>query len=479
MHTFDAFAKNRSMKKSTKILFILFILTFVPSIVLGKFVIAGILPTENGFSFAFGAEGIAGLVLMAISSALGFVLFFRTLMSLPVAKAIFLSSLPLVVGYGVSMFVIAQMSIFENKTALAVRALLNLSPDNIYNTILWAILITIIFVLLLFVNFSILCKPLGKVEKIVLRLGDGKVKARRLKIGGGKQFNNIEHGLNKINNNYRQGLNSVGNGNLDFRKFLPKQIFKIIGKSGVAELELGNQVKKTATVMSVKLQGDDSKEKMSLEENFNLFNAYLNVVLPVIGKFGGFVDKYFGEGVLAVFARAEDALECSHAISRAVLNKNRQNKTAPKVKERISIMTSHVVFGVVGDEDGKTPAIISNEEKDLEKIEKACMMLNSKVVFSGSLLDDLPLNYKFVYRHIGSIFANEKDKISLFEDLEVLPRDTCLKIIKSKPLFERGVLLYENGDYLGASELFAEALRISPNDKGCYVYYNRASEKIE
>lgn len=478
MYTNISFAKNKDMRKSTKILLVFFVLTFVPSLILGRYIFAGITPTEKGFAFNFDVLGIVAIVLMIVSNIFGFILFFRFIMSQPMAKAIFFSSLPLMLIYGALMFLLVETTTFQNDTAQSVRTLLNLSPDNAYNTVLWAILITIIFVMLMFLNFFILCKPLNKVEKIVARLGDGRVKESKLKLGGIKQFDNIEHGLNKINNNIRNNENSVKQANLEAQKFIPKQFFKFFGKSSIAELELGNQVKKKATLISVKLSGLETSKEMSLEENFNFLNSYLNVISPLVRRFGGFVDKYYGEGILAVFGKAENALDCSHAISRAISVKNRQNKTLPNVKERIVIMTSQVIFGIVGEEEHKMPTIVSSIITEMDRIDQICKMMESQVVFADNMLDNLPLNYKFLYRNIGEITLFDKQRTLLFEDLEVMPRDKCSKLVKSKAIFERGVLCYENGDYDEACRQFSEALRIAPNDKGCYVYYNKAKEKI-
>ncbi len=478
MYTFLPFAKNIGMRRTTKVLLILYVLTFIPSIVLGRYVLQGIIPVENGFNFNFDVWGIIGLILMLVSNILGFILFFRFIMAQPMAKAIFFSSLPLIITYGALMFLLAELTSFQNDTAQSVRTLLNLSADNAYNTILWAILITIVFVLLMFANFFFLCKPLGKVEKIVARLGDGKVKEHKLKIGGGKQFNNIEHGLNKINNNYKSSASDLKKFNLEAQKFVPKQFFRILGKSSVAELELGNQVKKNATLMLVKLRGIENSNQMSLEENFNFLNSYLNVISPIIRRFRGFVDKYLGEGILAVFGKAEDAIDCSHAIARAVSVKNRQNKSIPNVIENVAIITSQVIFGIIGEEERKIPTIVSNIISEIDKIDQVGKLMHSKIVFGDSVLNNLPLNYKFAYRHIGAVTLNEKEKNLLFEDLEVVPRDKRTRLIKSKGIFENGVLCYENGKYDEACRCFGEALKIAPDDKGCYVYYNRAKEKV-
>ena len=192
------------MKTSTKILFGLFILVTIPSLVLGGSIISGIKATENGFAFNFDAKGIIALILTIISIVLGSILFIRFLKALSLEKALFFSSLPLIIIYGAIMFLIADLSNIDNNFAKSVRYVLNLSPNNAYNTILWAVLVTILFVILLSLNYFVFCKPMNKLERIVSRLGDGKLNEDKLQIGGGKQFKNIEHGLNKINNNYME-----------------------------------------------------------------------------------------------------------------------------------------------------------------------------------------------------------------------------------------------------------------------------------
>lgn len=478
VYTFFSFAKNKSMKKSTKILIVLYIAILIPSLIMGKSIFAGIKPNDTGFAFDFNVEGIIAIILNIISIILGMILFFRFVMSQPIDKAIFFSSLPLIVIYGLLMFLIADINSFNNPTANSLKTLLNISSDNAYNTILWAVLITIIFVLLLFLNYFLLCKPINRVEKVVSRLGDGKVRDEKLKIGGGKQFNSIEHSLNKINNNYRSKDNSLRSVNLEAQKFIPKEFFKFLGKSSISELELGGKVKKNATTMSVKLVGINNNENMTLEENFNFLNSYIHVISPLIRKFGGFIDKYLGEGILAVFAKAEDAIDCSHAVVRAISVKNRQNKTLPNVTERIVISSGEVIFGIVGEEERKMPTIISDIMPNLEKLDQICKIMFAKVVFTKSTLDNLPLSYKFLYRHIGKLNISEDKEIVIFEDFDAMPRDISSLLIKSKSTFERGIILYEEGNYQDAIDCFSQVLKINPNDRGCYLYYNRTKEKL-
>ncbi len=476
MYTINSFAKDIYMRKLTKILLIIFVLTLVPTLIMGKSIIKGIVPQEKGFAFNFDTQGIIALVLLVLTLINGIYLYIRFVMSQPVDKAIFFSSLPLVIIYGATLFLLAGLVNYTNKTATSVKTLLNISADNLYNTILWAVLITLLFIALLFVNCFVLCKPLNKVERIVSRLGDGKVRDEKLKIGGVKQFNSIEHSLNKINNNYRSKDNSLRQVNLETQKFIPKQFFKFLGKSNIQELELGNQVKKKATVMLVKLVGIEDGKNITLEESFDYINSYMHIISPLIRKFGGFIDRYNSGGLYAIFSRGEDAIDCGHSIVRAITIKNKQNKNLPVVRQRLSIMTGDVIFGIVGEDERKIPSIISNVSNILLRLDEICSMMSAKIVFTKSLLDILPLSYKFLYRHIGQITFGQEE-IILFEDFQNRSRDMSNQMIKSKYQFERGVQYFTQGNYKASCEDFANALKICPQDKGAYVYYNKAKEK--
>ena len=113
---------------------------------MGKSIIDGIIPTDKGFKLIFSTQGIIALILAIITLVLGTILFIRFILSLPVDKAIFFSSLPFIVLYGLLLFSLAEITSLETPLANSLKTLLNVSRDNIYNTILWAILITIIFI---------------------------------------------------------------------------------------------------------------------------------------------------------------------------------------------------------------------------------------------------------------------------------------------------------------------------------------------
>ena len=465
------------MKKSTKILLILFITTLIPLIFLSKSIFMGVVPVDNKLTFNFDTKAIIGLCFLGVNILLGGILFFKFLSILTLDKVLFFTSAPLVLSYGILLFFLAYLNSSENNFAKAIKSLLNISGNNTYNLILWIVILSMTFVLLLFLNYIIICRPVTKVERIVTRLGDGMVREGRLYIGGGKQFSNIEHSLNKINNNYRESEGEFGGENPIVKKGLNKQFLRLFGRSGITELERGNEIKKRVALMGVKLVKSSNKNEETLEENFNIVNSYFNLISPIIRKHGGYIDKYVGDGIVAVFSRNENSIECAHAICKAIDIKNKQHHSLPDILIRISLVYDSVIFGMTNVNDRKMPSIISNTNV-LYKLDELCRFMSIKVIFAKSLIDELPLNFRFKYRYVGSVFIDNKN-VFLFEDLEVYTKEIKERLFKTKSYFEKAVMQYEKEEYQRALVLFEEALKEFSNDRASYVYYNKAKEKLE
>lgn len=480
MYTISNIAENKAMKMktSTKILLALYVAIMIPSVFLGKYVLSSFKVVDGGFGYDFNAYSISGIILQVAGMVVGTILFFRFLKTLTLPNMIFFSTIPYTILYGVGMYLLSHLALYSTPMARNVRLLLNITPENEYNSILWAVILTIVYILILLFTYFFVCRPVGKMEKVITRLSDGRVREEDIEIGGGKQFKTIEHSINKINDKYREKDNLIKQTKLETQKFIPKQFFKFLGKSNITELELGNKVKKRATTLLCDLRSASAHgQTLSLEENFNFINSYLNVASPIIRKFGGFVDKYMGDGLLAVFAKPENAIDCAHAIIRNIEVKNRSLKSMPAVSPKISIHTGEVVFGIVGEEERKSPTIISDVITLAERIEEINDFLNTKLIFSKAVLDVLPTKYKLSYRYLGSLTLEEKTDLPLFESLDVYSREKRERLKGLKSTFENGVRLYNKGEYKDAKSHFEEVLKSVSSDAAAYVYFNKASEK--
>ncbi len=97
-----------------------------------------------------------------------------------------------------------------------------------------------------------------------------------------------------------------------FERFVPAEFLALLGKPDVASVRAGDAVRRELAVLFADIRDFTSmSEKMSPEENFRFINACLRRIGPVIRQNGGFVDKYIGDAIMALFPSATAAVEAA------------------------------------------------------------------------------------------------------------------------------------------------------------------------
>lgn len=464
------------MKKSTKIWLVVFIVSLTISLLLFRSVYNGF-ALGNGVTLSLDAWGWLGIIFMSITLIIGGYLYIKFLKFQNLSRMLFFITVPLTIIFATGIYLLSNINSYQGANVEYIRTVLNVTATNNINY-LWIVLLTIVYFAILFVSFTIACKPIKKIEKAVYRLSDGRIRDD-IEIGGNRQFEGIEHGLNKINDNYKEKENLIKKTNIEYEKYIPKQFLKFLGKNSILELELGNQVQKEVTTMFCDIRNSTSMSStLSLEENFNYINSYLKTVSPLIRKHGGFVDKYLGDGVLAVFTKPESAIECAVQIVKSIEAKNRSETKTPSMDVGISLNTGEVVFGVVGEEERKSPTIISDTVNLASKMENINKHFRTKIIFSKRTLNSLKNDYPLSYRFIGTLTLEDKDYLTLFECMDAYDKQKREKLESMKSTFEQGVRYFNLGKYHNAKQNFETVLKKVREDKVSYMYFNKCETKI-
>ena len=466
------------MRTSTKVLMILYILTLVGVILTSTFLFSAITITDNGINLNFDTWAYVSLGIVTINSIFAIILYLRFLRSQKISSKLFFSVVPITIVFAIATYFLATINNYNNNTVSVVKQVLQINGTNI-NNYLWIILLTLIYLLIVFVLFRVITKPIRRIEQAIERLSDGYV-GDRISIGTGSQYQKIEYDLNKINDNYKKKENIIKQTNIEYEKYIPKQFIKFLGKNSILDLTVGTQVQKEVTTLFCDIRNSTQvSTTLSLEENFNYINSYLNVVSPIIRKYNGFIDKYLGDGIMAVFTRSRQAYDCAHAIIKAIQEKNATNVSMPNIEVGVSLNTGDVVFGVVGDDTRKSITVISDSVNFTAKIGEVNKVFGSLITFSKSTLNDLSSNLNINYRYIGNLMFDNKEYISIFESLDAYPRSKRDKLIKYKIDFEQGVRAYVNGKFNQSRDIFESVYKKEKDDKVCYVFYNKSVDKLK
>lgn len=444
------------MKKSTKIFLLLFLLTAVPAVVLFPYLSASVGLNENGFVLNFSLQGYIALALVVISGVIAIILYFKFLKTLSISKLLFFSTLPFTLIYGALLYMVASLNSLNTQTANAVKTLLNIT-ENGYNAILWAVLLTILYITVLFIVYLFVTKPVYRIEKVLKRLGDGKIKQRKLKVGTSKQFSQIGHALVKINNNYH---NIQTNDVFDKVK-IPKILQNVLHEGELLKLQNGQVVNLEGFLVCAWINGEKK-----VKHNLDILKLRLNELAPLAKKFNGIVAQNITDYLMVFFFKSEDALDYAHALCRCVKIKNKHHKAKTDVNVCVDSLTAQCYL----DKEGN---LLCNEEnlKFAEKIIDFAKYIHAMLVFSSDVLDNLPSNYFLKYRYVGNLPLQKS--LNLFESLEVYGKNKLNMLEKDRTSFEQGVLFFEEGQKDRARVIFENIIRKNEEDRASFVYFNQ------
>lgn len=465
------------MKLSTKIYIVLFLITLVGGMATSSQLLSAIKTSENGIYFVMTTLAWVSVCFNVLNFIFGNILYFRFLKTRKYNSMLFFATAPLMLVFGGIIFGLSGINNFPGKAVRVVRTVLNVSQNN-YNNYIWIGVVAIVMLIILFVTFSLLSKPVKKVEDATKRLSFGEIK-ENINIGGNKQFLEIENSLNKINDNFKKKDEIIKQTNLEYQKIVPKQILKFLNKKSLSDLEVGSQVKKTATVMFCSIKNNSLLTKsVSLEENFNYISSYHSLVSPIIRKFGGFVDKYISDGILSVFITPESAYNCANQITKMINQKNLEKNPNFAMGVSLSLHTSELIFGVVGDENQKSPTIISPCLDLLVKMDEFNNNFGSQMLFSKDFQSSLSSSQKSLYRYVGNIIL-ESENYSIFECIDCYSRQKREKIARFCTEFENGVRYFTAGKLELAKDIFEKVYKKEKDDKVCYTFYNKCCENLD
>src|SRR5574344_1974827 len=165
----------------------------------------------------------------------------------------------------------------------------------IYALIFLAYSISVMLILL------VVLKPLKKIEDSTRELARGR-KNLNIDFEGAIEFEDIAKNLSEVQNMYRKNDKKLNKKDVEYQKFVPKEYLKIFGSKKIEELDVGDNVQIKLCTMFCDLRNSYfSSETLSLADNFVIIQEFLKVIVKNVKKHNGFIDKFMGDGALAIF----------------------------------------------------------------------------------------------------------------------------------------------------------------------------------
>ncbi len=167
-------------------------------------------------------------------------------------------------------------------------------------------------------------------------------------------------------------------------------------------------------------------ESMTPRDNFKFLASFLRNVTPIIRQAGGFVDKYLGDGVLALFpGEPAQAVMAATQVQRQIARYNNGRRLAGyrQVQVGIGLHYGTLMLGTIGTVDQMQTTVISDAVNVASRLEGMTKTFDINVVVSGSVIEALPVDHPFKLRGLGSVTAKGKtESVEVYECYDPIPR---------------------------------------------------------
>ena len=269
-----------------------------------------------------------------------------------------------------------------------------------------------------------------------------------------------------------------------FRRFIPFEFLEFLGKSEISEVSLGQNVEKEMSVMFADIRSFTSlSEAMTPRENFDFINDYLSRIVPTVKDYGGFIDKFMGDSIMALFPHeAGDALRAAVEMQQAITDYNEERAARGDVSIRagIGLHTGRLMLGIIGDEERLESTVISDAVNLASRVEKLNKFFGTSILITEETFKATNDPLGFQYRFLGRVKVKGKsESSSIFEVFGGETEELRSRKLATQRDFEQGLVAYLLREFPRARALFAEVLRANREDRAAFYYYVHAKRAME
>ena len=267
-----------------------------------------------------------------------------------------------------------------------------------------------------------------------------------------------------------------------FDKYMAAEVVDEIMRNPEA-IRLGGEKKELSILFSDIAGFTSISERLDPETLVELLNKYLSAMTDIILQHRGNVNKYLGDGIMAIFGAPRGdpnhaSLACFAALdSQAELVKRREQWKAegqPEISARIGINSGWLVVGNMGSQARMEYTVMGDTVNLASRLEGANKYYDTLILLG-------PRTYELAAQDIEAReidrmrVKGKKEPVVVFE---LLARKGGLSVEQHRVVetYVEGLEAYKRRDFKAATTQFQAALALDPSDGPSRVYLERAKE---
>ena len=271
-----------------------------------------------------------------------------------------------------------------------------------------------------------------------------------------------------------------------FGRFVPEQIIDdlVSSSENTDKVPLGE--KRNVAILFCDIRSFTSISELNRPEVIVEFlNRYFTIMVNIIKKHGGTIDKFIGDAIMALFGAPVSYEDNTRRAVAAACEMREALSTVPlgdiilpegmKFNIGIGINYSDVTVGSIGSADKTDYTVIGDGVNLASRLEGLTKVYGSMILVSNSVKQDIKQENDFVFRYLDDVKVKGKAKgVPIYavdhsiNEFSHLYRDS----------YAKGLDLYKQGIFPLAKEYFQKAKAESPDDKAVNLMLERLEDLI-
>jgi class 3 adenylate cyclase len=256
--------------------------------------------------------------------------------------------------------------------------------------------------------------------------------------------------------------------NLSIERFVPQAFLSIVGKPSIVDVELGDNKLRNMTILFSDIRNFTTlSEGMTPDENFDFINAYLARMGPVIRDHNGFIDKYIGDAIMALFESADDALRAGLGMLAELdaFNAERHAAGRPPIAIGIGINSGSLMMGTIGERHRMDGTVISDAVNLASRVEDLTKTYHVNLLISQHTWDQLADPAAYDIRPVDVVVVKGKSRaVTVYEVFERDPGEQRIAKAGTRALLQSGIEALSRHDRAEARRFFERCLQATPGD---------------
>lgn len=298
-----------------------------------------------------------------------------------------------------------------------------------------------------------------------------------------ESFNTMTQQLQKYFKDLKNRETELEELLIAYSRFVPKQFLQFLDKNSIIEVQLGDQVQQEMSVLFSDIRSFTTlSEQMTPQENFQFINSYLSYMSPVITDYQGFIDKYIGDCIMALFSQpADNAVQAGIAMLRKLENYNQKRLQLgqQKISIGIGINTGNLMLGTVGEPNRLDSTVISDAVNVASRIEGLTKHYGVPLLITEYTFFRLEYLDSYCIRMIDRVYVRGKaSSVAVFEVFDADSLEIKMAKLGTKIIFEKAVCYYHSYYFEKAYSYFSQCLEINPKDGLLDIYLTRCQQQM-